>query len=431
MATVGFLQRNWDIIGALFGKGVAMKFIAIFCIVIGLVACTGTNSPTPIPSDAEVKIEVTTTSTIAIPSPTTTQLPTIPPTATQTSGPTSTNQPTLTPTSTATLSTLPDWFSEPTANILILGNKGNPRVTIFNAETGDFQVVNEYPVRKAIEEGFDNEPNTDEDSLSPNGRYQVKIVNDNRVSSVRVFDKETNLTTELLNPFLNHMTLDAEFTELATPYWSSDGEFLAVIYEKFYDGDSYQFDSNLAIYKASGEIFEQYKNTAPIWKNPWSPDTSYRILYTEGWRTPCILDIIKNKTTCLEVIHDWAISENVSPFNYIWSPDASQISFVYNNNDGLTGLCYIELITNDIKCPVTPGDLYFDEQFYARVHYWSPDGNYLALFFDEFGAGSDVFGTRHKVSVVGVGDNKIQLLEGKYRPLLGDPWRPPSSIQTD
>jgi hypothetical protein len=284
-------------------------------------------------------------------------------------------------------------------------------------------------VLNAIGEEPDRISNSDLDTISPNGRYQAKILLENGEVHITVLDQDSNSTTNLINPFLDHTTRDEDFNEYAVAHWSPDSEFLSVQYEKHYYSDNY--DRNLVIYKPTGEIFRQYTKMDAGWRDPWSPTAPYKILSTNR-AIPCILNVIENEKTCLEEIGEWRVSENTLPFHYVLSPDGNQLSFIHNNSDmPKTGLCYIELTTHDIKCFITPDELHNDQQLFSTVQYWSPDGNYIVVFFDKFGAYSDVFGESNKVAVVNIDGNNLQLLEGEYKPPMGNPWRSITTSQTD
>lgn len=387
--------------------------------------------PTTLPTRPLVPTEIAPT-----PEPTVISVPSTPlPTSTQANLSTEVPQPTETiqltatpaPTATPLLSTLPDWFMEPTANILLLVNQGRPNMTVFNADNGELRVMNKQTILDTIEEELGGLPTDNRDILSPNGRYQAQTIRqEGGMESVTILDKETNTKTALFNPFLHHKTLNEDFDEsVVVAYWSPDGEFLSVLYDKHYYSDKY--DRNLAIYKPSGEIFRQYANMDTSWENPWTPAAPYKILYTNRGM-PCYLEVMANKTTCLEIFKEWLISQSINPFHYSWSPDGKQISFVHSNTVR-TGLCYIELETEKVVCPITSDDLHLDEQLFARIQFWSPDGKYLVLFFDDIGF-VDVIGPL-RVAVVDIEGQHFQLLEGTYHWPKSNPWRPPIPSQSE
>jgi len=366
-------------------------------------------------------------------------------------------QPTSTPIPSATAVSfdLPGWIMEPSANILLLGNKETHTLNIVNVDTGDQYEI--YVDVDGLEPAwFWQEGRTllslklptfgqaaidvmtgevvklssvNRDVISPNGRYAAHTITRGESSGlVTIIDYETGTETELDNPFLHYQRLNEEFTERAyASYWSPDGAFLSVLYDKHYYSDNY--DRNLVIYTPSGEIYRQYTNMDTSWTNPWASDLPYRILYTENqYVPPCILEVTENKRTCLESIDEWASSRQVRLFNYNWSPDGDRISFVYGNSE-LTGLCYYELATQNLVCPVSAKDLQLDEQLFARIQFWSPDGKYLVLFFDEFGF-IDVVGAQ-KVGIINIDNQSFRILEGEYSWPLRDPWRPQIPIKAN
>jgi hypothetical protein len=152
-------------------------------------------------------------------------------------------------------------------------------------------------------------------------------------------------------------------------------------------------------------------------------------LYTERNRA-CILEIVENKRICLELIDEWLASQNVIPLNFDWSPDGTRVSYIYHNSEtSNTGLCYFELATENIVCPITPSDLQLNEQMFARRKFWSPDGKYLVLFFDSIGY-SDVIGSVG-VIVIDIENQNSWFIEGEYPWPFSDPWRPPIPSNTD
>lgn len=363
--------------------------------------------------------------------------------------------PTPYPTATPLFFDLPEWVTEPSANILLLDRKGSRTIIIYNVETKEQYNINirvnnfdprwlwqesryflspQFPnLRQEVIDVMSGEfvklSNLNPEIISPDGRYAARIITqEDRLEIIAIIDFETGAETELFNPFLNLQSLDEDFTESATAYWSPDGAFLSVRYSKrYYSGNS---DQNLVIYTPSGEIFRQYTNIDTSQKNPWASVLPYRILYTERYVPPCILEVIENNRTCLEVIDEWSDSQSVTLFNYIWSPDGNKISYVYGDSDlPNTGLCYFELATQDMVCPVTTNDLQLDEQLFARIQFWSPDGKYLVLFFDEFGF-IDVVGNQG-VAVVDIDSQTFMFLEGEFSFPFSNPWRPPILSQTD
>jgi hypothetical protein len=367
--------------------------------------------------------------------------------------PTSTPKPLATPISLS----LPEWITEVSANILLLGSTITRTISIFNIDSQQrydipVQVSELSPRWQWREDGhwlIYEEPSrvikmidieTGEVAkladatriiVSPDGRYAARIntrINEqgNRERFVTIEDREMEIESELVNPFLNLQFRNEAFIESAwTAHWSPDGAYLSVLYDKQYYSDNY--DRNLAIYTPAGEIFRQYVDMDTSWENPWSPVGPYKILYTDGW-TPCILEVIEDRRNCLETIDEWLTSQNLSSFHFIWSPDGNKISFVYNNTDDIadipkTGICYIELTTDKIECPISADDLWLDKQLFARIQFWSPDGKYLALFFDNLGFWDIVGPVR--VAVINAYEESFWLLEEEYSWPFSNPWRPP------
>lgn len=417
---------------------------------------------------------------VAIPSPTatpTTSSLTIPDTATpdpsqttdlqlierapSTPVPTNTPRPSFTPSPTPTpeFFDLPEWVADPTVSVLLLGNyDDNETITLFNADTGEqFEVhvevnENELSPRWLWQEGHyfisltfpeDGQDVIDIETgelvklsdvnddvrmvVSPDGRYITHLTRqDDRFDVVTLVDQETGLETELKNPFQDAPRDD--YNVYARSHWSPDGTLLAVLYEKhYYDDNS---DHDLVVYTASGEIFRQYQNIYISRPNPWSPVPPYRILYPEDGAFfsdgLCILYVVENRQSCLETITEWAENQNVWPYNFIWSLDGSKISFIYFAREervNNSGACYIELMTEEIVCPLTLDNLQLGEQIVSRAHFWSPDGRHLALFSDRFGPISDVLGD-FAVTIVSGDGQSLHILGLEFSGLYGNPWRP-------
>lgn len=343
---------------------------------------------------------------------------------------------------------LPTWVTDPSVNILRLDDIEKQAIFLFNVDTREkheipmdiddlsshwlwmedgyfLGTVNPSVNQKIvdIETGqIVRLSNISRDILSPNGRYAARINAQERAEVVFIVDLENETEIELRNPFVQP-TRDEEFWDYATVSWSPDGVFLAVLYDKHYYSDN--SDYNLAIYTVSGEIFRQYKNMYIPFDNAWGYGSPYRILHTEGTRyvPPCILEVTVDKRTCLDVIDEWADRQNVALFNYTWSPDGTKISYVYYSETFDTGLCYLELATENIVCPITADDLQTEEPLLARLHFWSPDGKYLVLFSDRFGP-TDVVGSQ-KVTVFDIDNQTLWHLEQGYSlPFGNNPWRP-------
>lgn len=427
--------------------------------VVMISACDGNAAaiPTPFPSPTP------TTAIAKTPTLITHASLTLPPTASLTQSPatlpTVTPNPTATPSFTPTPPTpeFPAWISDPATNVLLLESYDLPKLILINPDTGE---------RYEIEvDGTDNKPGwlwpkwlrqgdgyyidigsegangmlnviniqtgeeeeltiVDEGILSVDGRHTVHIANHNNLDFVTLVDRETGIETQLSNP-LGQPDV-REYWVYADVNWSPDGLFLAVEYDKRYNDDSYG-GHMVSIYTTSGELFRQYDDTYLTWRNPWSPELPYRILYyPEGYffpDMPCILEIVANQRICLHAIDTW--KGNNSLGNFVWSPDSSKISFIHWNEEATNnGLCYFELIKEEIFCPITPTDWQFETRMFPRGHFWSSDGRYLALFVDEIEFGSDVVG-RQGIIIVGSDGQTIRILEPEFSLNGNDPWRPP------
>lgn len=342
---------------------------------------------------------------------------------------------------------LPSWILDSEANILLLGSQENQTLTLLNADSGELHIAsakaNEMEPQWFWDDGgyylksgsaghqfldlstgnYVTLPSEGSDIVSPDGRYGARIEKrEDQSELVKIIDYELETEVELSNPFRNYQTRDEEFNEYVRVFWSPDGAFLSVVYMKHYYSDNE--DSHLAIYTPSGELFRRYTNVTPAIYKPWNPVRPYRILYTgQRYVPPCILDIVDNQQTCLSVIDEWADQQAVVPSFYTWSSDGEQISFVYSSDRPNTGLCYYVVATEELVCLITTEDLFFDKQFFARKLYWSPDGQYLVIFFDTLGF-IDVVGTV-KAAVVNIETSDIQFIDGDYSFPYYDPWRPP------
>jgi hypothetical protein len=172
--------------------------------------------------------------------------------------PTSTSKPIATPISLS----LPNWITEASANILLLGTTPARTIGIFNV---DNQQRYDIPMRLSVfspkwqwqEDGYwliYQEPNqavkgidiktgnvarmsdTYRDVISPDGRYAARsITHGDREGLVTIVDRETGTESELVNPFLHLQSRDEAFIESAwAVYWSPDGTYLSVLYDKLY-----------------------------------------------------------------------------------------------------------------------------------------------------------------------------------------------------
>lgn len=381
--------------------------------------------------------------------------PTKPVVATETPTPREIIQVTLTPTLTEIPNQikLPEWIVEPLANILLLGVAETDSIYLYNVdnheqyaasiEINDFDprwqwqeqdglyllnprgIVIHQKVLNVLTGEFIKPPETNKDVMSPDGRYSVQMIKkEDSPELFSIVDNELGTVTKLHNPYHEYVTRNEDFVEYADAYWSPDGKLIAVWYKKHYYSDN--MDDHLVIYTPVGEIFRQQSNLDTMWGNPWNSNLPYRILYIDGHRfvPPCIFEVTENNRFCLEFLREWAINQGVVLLNYDWSPDGGKISFVYYNSEKPeTGLCYYDLITEDIVCPIMTNDLKLNKQMYARKAYWSPDSKYMALIFDDIGI-ADVIGYAN-IAIVDVENQSFQILEGDYIWPFSNPWRPP------
>jgi WD40 repeat protein len=386
------------------------------------------NTPTPIPTNANIPTQIPTQEVNTV-----TPLPVLPEVSNQIK--------------------LPEWIAEPSANILFLGQAETESMLLYNLDNHEQY---EVPIKiydfahwqwqeleglyllnldgseshqKAINiltGDFVKPPAVNADVISPDGRYSVpEFLQGDDLELLTIVDHELGIETQLYNPFHEYVTRDEYFIESAMASWSPDGKLLSVQFEKHYYSDN--IDEHLAIYTLSGEIYRQQSNFHPYPSslNTWSPILPYRIIYTDHRSIvpPCIFEVAENKKICLEKINEWADIRDVITFGYQWSPDGEKISFVYENSDKPeSGLCYYDLVTENIECPIKTNDLKLDEQMYARKVYWSPDSKYMVLIFDDIGM-ADVIGNAN-IAIIDVDNQSFQVLEGEYTWPYSNPWRP-------
>lgn len=430
-------------------KNILIPFIIIL---FWLTACS-TSKPEPTKLATTVNTPIA-TNTVTQPTqtltPTNTTTPIPHPTKNPTSTPETITSIDLSPTPTATPTfILPNWITEPSANILLLGNQQTNNLEIYNIDTGEIHEINvEIDTLEPFwfwqddhfllgikylgssDRALDPKtgqivqlPRKSQKIVSPNNRHEAQISKqENRSELVSIVDYETNVEVELANPFEHSQSRDETFIESAIPSWSPDGSFLSVLYTKHYYSDN--MDYNLVIYTPSGEIYRQYANRRPIsWFNPWTPVEPHRIFYIERSRA-CVIDIIENNDSCLEAIDEWLANRDVVLLNHDWSPDGTHISFIYNNLEiPDTGLCYLELATDKIECPIKTDVLQLDKQMFARRTFWSPDSKYIVLFFDSIGYSEHIIGSVGAV-VVNTESHDFEFIEGKFSWPYAYPWRP-------
>lgn len=393
--------------------------------------------------------------------------------ATLTATPTRTLIPTRTPRPIVTQSAapfsgydMPPWLVNPTTNLLMVetvdDRDGNYAVTIFNIAAGErfdiyldgcciehswleqegklyieldhprietINTVLQEPYQELINittgEVSQNAPLFPEQRAvpSPDGRYVALI--SRAPLRISVLDREQNRESELVDLF------GGRYGSHFSAAWTSDNALLAVSQVAFPDilDDPAQF--GLAIYTSGGEAFRMYDR---VNSNDWAPTHPYRILYTTSdWpnEIPCVLYVLENRHVCLEAIDTWREEQDVRLGQYAWSSDGNKVSFTHwNYETGKNGLCYLDLITEEIACPITAGALQSlgeNHPLFVVGHHWSPDDRYIAVFVNPNGPNSDD-ATFTSIGIVSSDGSQFEILG---RAILGyqndDLWWSPNS----
>lgn len=78
---------------------------------------------------------------------------------------------------------------------------------------------------------------------------------------------------------------------------------------------------------------------------------------------------------------------------------------------------------------MTGDDLQLGEQMYPKSYFWSPDGRYLALFFDKFES-VHVRGDPG-VAIINSDGQNFQVLGWELAWPENSPWRPPIPLQPE
>lgn len=431
---------------------------------IGLGACQP-KSTIPVqvaPTHVSVSLEMAATALPPTPMPIATVTALVP-TRQSTPDPTVTPTPipaspvALIPTATVT-PTFPEWIAEADANILLLyknNSDGTDTISILDVESDKRHEIHvaatdfgpqwlwqddllllspnmpqpNADVLDIVTGEFRKLERVDPQALSPNGRYLAHSKKDS-LGSVSIIDYETTIETELVNPFRNVQSRDEDFNEYAFSTWSPDGTFLSVVYEKHYYSDNY--DLNLVVYMPSGEIYRQYSNLNIPMMGYWAPALPHRILYRQRNQL-CLLEIVENERICVKAIEDFVDNRDAVITSHGWSPDGTQIIFVYNSDNFDTfdsGACYYEIVAEKITCLMSIADLYPDERKYIRHQIWSPSGKYAAVLVDGFGFSEHVFGSV-TVIVADIENQTFRFIEGEYSWPFNNPWRPSLSKPSD
>ncbi len=472
------------------------KILGLLIILLALGGCTpdvaipATLPPTRTTATTETGTAVAQILVTAVPittAPTTTVITTLDPNQTtdlqtierapSTPVPTNTPRPTFTPSPTPTPAffDLPEWVADPAVNVLLLSTADmrgrNNAVTLFNAMTGErFDIpVSErlFPEWVKTDDGlyidFGDSLFADAPPLtvhkinvlteqiyqyaspvnitsnarhfaSPDGRYQVRVVEDENIPAVAtLINQETGEEVELADPF------NGEYADGTNVAWSFDGQIVAI--ERFRRvEDPAEFygvraEPALAVFSQDGTLLTQYNNLEHTGLK-WSPTLPYHLLYpaydlNEG--PPCILDVLAGDYSCVETVAQWRDEQEVEIGVFNWSPDGSKVGFVYWS--GTSGFCYVELATEAITCPVTRDDLQIEaylERFgmedgvaylNIRNYEWSPDSQFIALTVAPAPPPSDD-GMGATVAVAEISGENLRVIVDGSLPYY-NPWRPP------
>jgi len=253
---------------------------------------------------------------------------------------------------------------------------------------------------------------------SPDGRFVARITRENDQLKVTLETMETAEIKTLVDPFY-----DNNSSFLADMGWSSYGNLLSVGRYIRYDNNT--SGNGLTIYTWTGDIYRQFKDKRWF---IWSPINNYEGLYEQdgdfGARLPCILDVQNGDEICLEEISAWREELNVESGLYKWSYSGEQISFIYWQA-GVSGLCFIEIDSREINCPVDWESLGGRNEVggisYIRHNPdWSPDGHYMQFIINPFSpAGDD--GTFTRIVTSDLDGNNLQIWGYGY----DASWRPP------
>jgi len=432
---------------------------------------TTDNVATPLPEIGSLPV-LTPLPTITIPNVTATSTASPPSDATLTSTPTRTPIPTRTPRPTVTSSAtpfagynIPSWLASPSTNLLLVKTVDdryeNYAVTIFNIAVGErfdiylddcctrqswleqegtLYIGIDHPQRETgrtiLQEPYRELINTTTGEMSqhpplfpgrvavssPDGRYVALI--SRAPSRIDVLDHEQNSERELLDLF------NGRYSSHFSAAWTHDSALLAVLQVSFPEDRNDPAQFGLAIYTPGGEPFRMYDR---INSNDWSPTPPYRILYTVGDRrtnvVPCILNVIENSRACLEAVDQWREDQEVKIGQFAWSSDGNKVSFTHwNYATNKNGLCYFDLTSEAITCPITAstlqslGDNY---PLFVVGHHWSPDDEYIAVFVNPNGLESSD-ATFTSIGIVSSDGTQFEMLDQAERGYQSDKlwWSP-------
>lgn len=418
------------------------QFIISLVGLMMVVACGRVTTPPPSPVE-NTAVAAAPTSTPSPPSPTITPTlestltptpnpsPSFTPEPPATTKPSSTPRPTRTPTPSPTPTPdhfdLPTWLADPNITVLatIIGYGYEERtISFLNLDTSERFDLPLPPWVRDLTWGQDNQGTYFEYEIkesirntittiaiarvylttgeiaylepppagsgridpSPNGRHQTRIMSDETITLENI---QTGETINLEDPF------HGRYPDSVNARWSSGGDLLAVVRYDF--NIPFETTGGLTIYTVEGTIYRQYEGILSL---NWAPDTTNRILYGENdsdeHYIPCILTTSDNTSVCFSAVADWAELRGVATGGYTWSPDASEVSFIYwSYYPDLGGLCVLDLSSTEITCPITEQTMgggaeseVYDPTYVVRYQ-WSPDGRYFWLLIDPFGPESD------------------------------------------
>jgi len=427
----------------------------LFC--LSLLGCgqdTAVSTPTPL-------AQLPTETASLTPSSSPTSIATSAPTLTQTATPTDTPS----PTAIATLIRyeIPTWVADPDTSVILLesflsSDIDTVTVSLFNAASGerfDLLTSEEFSYPRWVQQNGQlfislNYPKSEgainrdayqelintatgelttpiSDTLpgqkveSPNGRYQTRVIKALGARDIVItLDREIGEEIELTDPF------EGRYRSNTQAKWSPDSKYLAV--NRVSHPDSGPYEYGLTIYLPTGEIFRQYEGLPTIIQ--WAPNSFAQMLYWRGEgenRAPCILDVINDSKRCLDRVIEWARQQNVKVGFFSWSFDGTKVGFSHwNTGTANNGLCFINLLDEDIQCPVTSNELQLEYLVYPYFHYGSPDGQYVALVTNPANPEDAIDPYFTWLTVVNSNGTNFRVLNRVFIPSFsGEIWRPP------
>jgi hypothetical protein len=303
------------------------------------------------------------------------------------------------------------WYQDETGTYFeqgryLVSGGPNPSIKQINIASGELRVL--PPLSD----------NRDKAVVAPGGQYAVRLTNDPASRTLIMMNRESGQEIVLSDPF------NGQYSSFVEVNWSPAGDFLAALRYAFGERDTPP-DMGLVIYRTDGTIFRWYDGFRG---NTWSPDNSYRILYTiamgYGHYQPCILDVLAGTRDCLNEVVTWRVEQHRETGGYQWLPSGQSVSFAAWDFGSI--LCIITLETREINCPIdaevlAPAKLDASAATFIWGHQWSPDGHYLWLNVGPHGPGGDD-ATLTQVATVAADGSHFQVLgfgqNGLWRPNL-------------